>query len=105
MLLVDVLEDAGFVVIEAANSDQGALELTRNPDIAAMLTDVEMPGHFDGIELAQMINRSHPTAAVLVMSGRARPALSDLPPGARFFTKPYTQVEIVEALRQMMSDK
>ena len=105
MTMVDFLEDAGFHVIEAATGEEGLRELGENPGIAALLTDIEMPGSVDGIRLASITHAMHPDAAVLVMSGRVRPSRSDLPPGARFFAKPYLHDEIIEALHAMMAPK
>ena len=105
MTMVDFLEDAGFDVIEAATGEEGLRELDRNPGISALLTDIEMPGTVDGIRLARITHQMHPDAAVLVMSGRVRPPRSDLPPGARFFAKPYVHDEVIGALHDMMSSR
>jgi CheY-like chemotaxis protein len=105
MTMVDFLEDAGFHVIEAATGEEGLRELRGDPDIAALLTDIEMPGSVDGIHLASITHQMHPDAPVLVMSGRVRPSRAELPPGARFFAKPYVHDEVIEALHAMMSSK
>jgi CheY-like chemotaxis protein len=43
MTLVDVLEDAGFKVIEAVHADEALRVLGTVPGIGAVVTDVEMP--------------------------------------------------------------
>jgi CheY-like chemotaxis protein len=46
---VEVLEDGGFVVFEAANADAAISILEKNPDVRLVFTDVEMPGSMDGL--------------------------------------------------------
>jgi CheY-like chemotaxis protein len=53
MTLVDVLDDAGFNVIEAIHADDALQALRSAPGIQAVVTDVEMPrGSINGFELA-----------------------------------------------------
>ncbi|MFD2237532.1 response regulator [Aureimonas populi] len=102
MMLVDVLEEAGFRVHAAETAVEGVRELDRHPEIVGLLTDVETPGPVDGIALARITHERHPDAAVVVMSGRKRPGSGELPPNARFFGKPYVPDDIIEALHEMM---
>jgi CheY-like chemotaxis protein len=44
-LAADVLEEAGFVVIEAPSADYAMVVLGKRSDVAVVFTDVEMPGH------------------------------------------------------------
>ena len=105
MVMVDVLEDAGFKVVEAATGEAGLRELERDPDLKALLTDIEMPGTLDGLALARIMHERCPDAAVVVMSGRIRPGVSELPPNARFFGKPYLHDEIVATLHELLNTK
>ncbi|GGD38249.1 response regulator [Aureimonas glaciei] len=102
MTIVDHLEDAGFNVFEATTGDEGISELARVPELRALLTDIEMPGLIDGIKLARITHQLYPEMAVVIMSGRVRPESHELPPSARFFHKPYSHDEIVDALHDMM---
>lgn len=103
MLMVDVLENAGFKVVEAATGEAGLRELERHPDLKALLTDIEMPGTLDGLALARIMHERYPDAAVVVMSGRIRPGVRELPPNARFFDKPYLHDDIVAALHELLN--
>lgn len=47
---IDVLEDAGFVVIEAANADV-AMDIIAAETIQFLFTDIQMPGHLSGVNL------------------------------------------------------
>ena len=47
MLAVDVLEEAGFEVIEAPSADYAVLVLDKRDDIRVVFTDVDMPGRLN----------------------------------------------------------
>jgi CheY-like chemotaxis protein len=102
MTLVDVLEDAGFKVIEAAHADEALRVLKAVSGIQGMVTDVEMPrGSINGFELARQVRASQQEIGVLIASGRAAPKPGDLPDGALFIGKPVhpeTLVRLIERL-------
>ena len=64
--VVSALEDAGYDTIEAGSGD-AALEFLDAVDF--VFTDVRMPGQVDGLELARLVRRDHPSVHVLVTSG------------------------------------
>lgn len=96
LLVVDVLTDEGFTVIEAEHGDAavGILE-KQAAGIHLLFTDVHMPGTTDGIELAHHTDRNYPWIAVLVSSGKARPDDALFPVSSRFLPKPYRLGEVV----------
>jgi Response regulator receiver domain len=53
MTAVDMIEEAGFEVLEATNADEAILLLEARRDITVVFTDIEMPGSMDGLRLAQ----------------------------------------------------
>ena len=55
MLTVDTVEQAGFAVLQADNADEAIAILETRPDIALLLTDIDMPGSMDGLKLAQAV--------------------------------------------------
>ena len=104
MTLVDVLEDAGFKVIEAAHADEAIKVLRAVSGIHAMVTDVEMPrGSFNGFELARQVRASRQDVGVLIASGRAAPKVGDLPDGALFIGKPVHPETLVRLLRTLLT--
>lgn len=98
----DTLEESGFEVIEAQTADEAVATLDERHDIAAVFTDVHMPGAVDGIELARMAPERWPGLKVCVTSGRARPDVADLPPDALFVPKPYHPGWLAKALQAML---
>ena len=60
-----------------------------NSDIRVVLTDIDMPGAMDGLELAQAVRHRWPPIQVVLTSGKMRPAADELPDCTRFVPKPY----------------
>jgi CheY-like chemotaxis protein len=104
MTLVDVLDDAGFKVIEAAHADEALRVLKAVSDIQAVVTDVEMPrGSINGFELARRVRDDRQDIGVLIASGRAAPQPGDLPDGALFIGKPVHPGTLVRLLKTLLS--
>jgi two-component system, response regulator PdtaR len=95
---VDMIRDAGFEVIEAADADQAISILEQRNDIDAVFTDVQMPGSMDGLRLARAIRGRWPPIKIIATSGHVAVGSDDLPHGGRFLTKPYTQAQVVGAI-------
>ncbi|MBK5518102.1 response regulator [Pseudomonas sp. TH10] len=93
MLIVDVLEELEFKVLEADGSEQ-ALEKLKDPvqQIDLMMTDVGLPG-MDGRELANEARKLRPTLPILFASGYAENI--DVPADMHVIGKPFS----IDALR------
>jgi CheY-like chemotaxis protein len=103
MTLVDVLEDAGFKVIEAVHADEALRVLKAVSGIDAVVTDVEMPrGSINGFELARRVRSDRQEIGVLIASGRAAPKPGDLPDGALFIGKPVHPETLVRLIRSLL---
>jgi two-component system, response regulator PdtaR len=101
MFLSDLLDEAGFKVFEAVSADEALQVLRARPDVQVVITDIEMPGSLNGLELAQEIRDRWPGVGVVVTSGRERPGPDDLPGEAVFLTKPYLPETVITVIRQM----
>jgi CheY-like chemotaxis protein len=97
---VEMVQEAGFEVIEAANADDAIRILETNSDIRVVFTDVQMPGSMDGLKLAHAVRNRWPPIKIIVTSGRRMAAKHDLPEGGRFFAKPYSPAQIRGVLRE-----
>jgi FixJ family two-component response regulator len=64
-----LLEAEGFTVWQFATADSAAAALSE-PDCAVdlVVTDVQMPGEMDGVDLAAMLSVTRPNLPVVVMS-------------------------------------
>jgi CheY-like chemotaxis protein len=103
ILTAQVLEEAGFQVEEAGNSDE-ALSRLNGHKIAALVTDIDMPGSLDGCGLAWRVHEIFPAVATVIISGVARPRSEELPPKARFLTKPFDPKRLVRELSQALPE-
>ena len=85
------LEESGFSIVEAQTADEAMVILRDDRSIAAVFSDVQMPGSMDGIALAQWLARMYPNVKVLLTSGRMEP---DKSMGWNFLAKPYRLEEL-----------
>ena len=99
MTAVDIFEQEGFQVEEAANSEQALLLLRSRPSFDVLFTDVQMPGTMDGLALAHLISSEFPNVGLIIVSGHARPTLDELPAHAVFLAKPYEAWKAIEHAR------
>jgi two-component system, response regulator PdtaR len=102
VVAADMLEYAGFRVIEASNADAALDLIESGTPISGLFTDIEMPGRLDGVALAHITHERNPDAAILVVSGRRYLEGSDLPPGAIFMGKPYDFNAVIATLDKMI---
>jgi CheY-like chemotaxis protein len=98
---VQIAEEAGFSVLQAADADEAIRVLQGRPDIRVVLTDIDMPGSMDGLELAQAIRHRWPPIAVVLTSGKMRPAAGELPERSHFLPKPYDASELIGLLQEI----
>lgn len=96
-----MIEEAGFIVVEAANSDEAIVILESRLDITVVFTDIQMPGSMDGLKLATAIRGRWPPIQIIATSGFIEVRKADLPNGGRFLPKPYSPAQIVGALREL----
>jgi DNA-binding NtrC family response regulator len=83
------LEDEGFQVLEAATARAALAMLEkRNGEVAALFTDVDMPGDMNGLELAGIVHHRWPHIALVITSGVVRQP-TVLPGRGIFLAKPY----------------
>ncbi len=103
MMLVDVLDDAGFKVMEAAHADEALHILATVPDVQVVVTDVEMPrGSINGFELARRVREDRQDIGVVIASGRVAPAPGELAEGAYFIEKPLYPERLLELIRALL---
>ena len=49
---VNLVEDAGYIAVEASSADEAITLLEARKDIQIVFTDIDMPGSMDGLKLA-----------------------------------------------------
>lgn len=103
LTLVEGLGDAGFFVLEAEHAEEALELLARRPDIAALLTDINLPGA-DGFVLARAARRLRPGLPVIYASGRiSEPIQGRALPDAPFLAKPFTPSHAAETISAVLA--
>ncbi len=100
MLIVDVLEELEFKVLEAADAEK-ALEVVKNTDhhIDLMMTDVGLPD-MDGKQLAAKVRELRPTLPILFASGYAENI--DVSAGMQVIGKPFSIDQLRDKVKSML---
>ena len=86
--LSEVLADDGFEVVEAEDGEAALARMEERDDFAMMLTDIQLPGCFDGHTLAEKARTRCPGLPVIFMSGRPQGPPSPNPLDT-YVNKPY----------------
>jgi nitrogen-specific signal transduction histidine kinase len=103
-LIVEVLEDIGYRVLEAADGPAGLAILQSPEPIALLITDVGLPG-MNGRQLADAGRERRPGLKTMFITGYAESAMlssSKLEPGMIIVTKPFAVNALEEHIRKMM---
>ena len=100
---VDIVRTAGYEALEAQDADEAIRILESRDDIDLVFTDVQMPGTMDGLKLSHYIRDRWPPVRIMVASGMAILEESSLPTGSRFFTKPYNDSAIADAMARLLA--
>jgi CheY-like chemotaxis protein len=102
MDVVEQLEESGFKVFEAPDADRAIKILEANSAIRVLFTDIDMPGSMDGLKLAAAVRDRWPPIRIVVASGLRKINVDSLPADSRFFTKPYSVIEVAATMRSMV---
>jgi CheY-like chemotaxis protein len=102
MRAVDMVEDAGYTVLEALDAAEAVAILESRSDVALMCTDIQMPGQMDGLGLAHAVHARWPAIRIIVVSGQLSLPNIDLPPRSRFLGKPLDAGEVITEMRDMI---
>lgn len=101
-VMAELLEEAGFEVTATCTGDEAAI-LLADDGFALLLTDINMPGLIDGVDLAKHARQVHPGMPVVFVSGRpeTEQRATRLGPPIAFFNKPYDVDALVGAVGRM----
>jgi CheY-like chemotaxis protein len=103
MAAMELLEDAGYDVLEAVDGDRGYEILESTARIDLLISDVKMPGR-NGYQLAEAGLAMRPNLRVLLMTGYAQ---EPLPPpmrsaGVEVLYKPFDFDALVEVAGRLL---
>ena len=100
LLLNDILQESGCVVLEAATASAALRLLDSGIAVDTILTDVLMPDGMSGLQLAGEIRRRSPRVGIVVTSGMTAfnaPA-SEVLQGIPILQKPFRRDALLSAL-------
>jgi DNA-binding NtrC family response regulator len=102
MCVAEVVAEAGFTPVEAANADEAVVILESRSDIALVLTDIQMPGSMDGLGLARNVHDRWPAIKIILVSGQVEVSEHERPINSRFFQKPFSMKQMIEGVKDMI---
>jgi CheY-like chemotaxis protein len=99
----DFLRGAGYRVLEAGDAAEATLIIGAGEPIELVFTDINMPGQFDGNELAIWLQQKFPDVKIVLTSGvqHNTQRVANLKP-ITFIAKPYEYDELLQLLAQML---
>ena len=103
-LLAEVLRDAGLEVVEARDADDAIRLLAGHIRVDILLTDVQMPGKLDGVDLALKLRQADANMPVMIVSAythRVMDRIKQLSPAPLLASKPYDLRKIVERVQEL----
>lgn len=106
-LIVDVLTDGGYHVIEAADGPSGLKVLQSDLRIDLLITDVGLPGGMNGRQVADAGRVGRPKLKILFITGYAENAVIGnglLEHDMHVITKPFGIETIVSKVREMIDE-
>jgi DNA-binding NtrC family response regulator len=101
MMAGDIVEDAGFQPVYAKNADEAPKVLESRSDIQIVLTDVNMPGSMDGLQLTAIVHERWPPIGIMVVSGDTPREATALAQRSQFLNKPYAPDRAIRGLKTL----
>ena len=108
MIILEVLSDLGYMVLEAADGRSGLLILESGVRIDLLVSDVGLPGGMNGRQLADAARQRRPGLSVLFVTGYDEGAVvgnGRMAEGMQVMTKPFTVSALAIRVQEMISDQ
>ena len=106
-LLAAHLSELGYRVIQAEDGAEAAAAAEHSDHIDLLLTDVVMPGHIDGIRLAQMLHAQRPGIRIIFMTGHSDVVFAEareLERNQTILKKPFALADLSAAIREVLAN-
>lgn len=103
MLVADVLDEAGFEVIEASNAQAALVQLEQTEGVRVLFTDINMPPGMNGLQLAEQVHQRWPQIGLVVASGYERPSPDQIADSGIFVPKPFRPEDIISAVQMVVA--
>lgn len=106
LMLVEALADEGYQTVEATSGDEALRLLQADPAIGMVMTDIQLPGSLDGLDLVRTARAARPDMPAIYMTGRPDALAGSLIPGRdALLAKPYLPSEATKTVRRLIRAK
>jgi len=106
MLMIEMLSDHGYTVLEAHSGRSGLSVVESGAHLDLLITDVGLPGGMDGRQLADAVRQQRPNLKALFITGYAESAAlenSRREQGIEIMSKPFTVDAFLAKVEEMTS--
>jgi CheY-like chemotaxis protein len=103
LIMSEAMLDDGFDVTTASTGDEAMQHLRAGQVFDLLLTDIQLPGATDGLDVARAARNNAPKIPIIFTTGQPdrmdpwRPGLLDM-----FIAKPYRPSDVCAAVRRMV---
>lgn len=97
-----LLEESDYNVIQCESAEAAELVVEKvGGCLSLLMTDVNLAGSMNGVELAHIAKERNPSLDIVVTSGR--PLKQPLPEGAKFWPKPWAALDVLREAQAAQS--
>ena len=82
-----VLQHAGYEPIPAASAEEALAVLEHRRDVELVVTDINLPGTMNGLQLAALVRGQWPAINIIVVTGYSSPRSEEIPTGSLFVSQ------------------
>src|SRR4051794_30390670 len=90
----DILRESGFETFHAYDAQDAAQLLEDHPEIEVVITDVQLHGAMDGLQLCRQLSSERPQVRLVLTSAGQELTGREVPRGASVLHKPYSSSEL-----------
>jgi len=95
------LRDAGYRVIEAATAEEARTALETREPVALVFSDIDLPGAWQGTDLARWL-RDYAPGVKVILTSSAFHAIAGLKTCDGFLPKPYLAEEVTANVKKLL---
>lgn len=107
MLIAEVLDDAGYTALEAADGPAGLRILKSAVQVDLLITDVGLPNGLNGRQVADAARELRPGLKIIFITGYAENAAlgkGQLDPGMQVIAKPFAMDTMARRIKEILQD-
>ena len=76
--MAESIRSLGWIVVEVSTADEAIELINCHVEFDLVVTDLNMPGHNDGRELARNVRSKSPSTTVVMVTSEPKPAADDV---------------------------